>query len=138
MTDLFCPSDEETAPAFPTSSADPAEEGSLISALGRAAVEAERLADRLSQLDSELAALLAMGQEGATRMQRLDLLRQEAEGLALFLAMLATVTDPEGGCDPARAAEPLPLRAQAARLVGRAFLHPMPAENAQAEPDLWL
>ncbi|WP_265502253.1 hypothetical protein [Paracoccus beibuensis] len=86
----------------------------LAEKLLAAASEAHRLAEALTSLDR------AIGHAGgiaAPPLQAVDLLRQEAEGLAQFLSALAAAARSADG-DPAAATHGLRLRAQVARLSG--------------------
>lgn len=103
----------------PASAAEHADRsGTLAEGLDAASREARRLADGLATLDRALGEACAAGRLGTAALQAADLLRQEAEGLAQFLAALTAQTGGSPGCEAA-AAE-LRLEAQANRLGGRA------------------
>ncbi|WP_147391951.1 hypothetical protein [Paracoccus onubensis] len=86
--------------------------------LGRASVEARRLAEDLTALDRTIGrAIQSAGADDLRDLQQADAIRQGLEGLSRFFATLAETTDPAIMCDPAQAIRNVPLRAQAQRLA---------------------
>ena len=112
--------------------AEPVMQDSLRDALDRASVEARRIALALAQIDEALGAMLEVTEGSAQSLQVADLLRQEVEGLSVFLALLAEQTGPDHPFDPSGAAEALDLRAQSLRLTGAAIL-----SDHDPQDDLW-
>lgn len=108
------------APASPLPpSARPGRSLPLREVLARAADEAWHVHDGLAGLDISLGEALGhLPPEIIATLQETDLLRQEAEGLAIFLARLAQDVAAGSGCDPVPALSLLLLRDQACRLAG--------------------
>lgn len=91
---------------------------SLKTILSRAAAEAQHLHDRLAELDAALGEVHEhLPSTVLAVLQRADLLRQEAEGLAHFLTQLAEDALPGTSCNPGQALQ-LPLQNQISRLSG--------------------
>lgn len=112
--------------------AEPMMQDSLRDALDRASVEARRIALALAQIDEALGAMLEVTEGSAQSLQVADLLRQEVEGLSVFLGLLAQQARPDHPFDPAGAVGALDLRAQALRLTGAAG-----APDHAPQDDLW-
>lgn len=105
----------------------------LRDVLSRAADEARHVHGGLAGLDACLGGALGrLPPDVLAILQKTDLLRQEAEGLALFLHHLATDILQAQTCDPARALESLLLQEQHSRLSGQS------AEAApEPETEIW-
>jgi hypothetical protein len=87
--------------------------------LAACAAEAGRLSDGLAELDRAIGQALAEALEQADPrvLQRLDLLRQEADGLARLLALATSMPAPDAMIDTDAIARCVPLAAQRARLT---------------------
>ncbi|MCG6112840.1 MAG: hypothetical protein MEQ74_11745 [Paracoccus sp.] len=111
---------------------EPEVQGSLREALDRASVEARRIAVALAQIDEALGAMLEVTDGSAQSLQVADLLRQEVEGLSVFLALVAQQTPPDQPFDPSGAGSALDLRAQSLRLTGETRV-----PDHDPQDDLW-
>ena len=87
--------------------------------LAACAAEADRHARAMARMDREVGASFAGGQVALQpqTLQLLDLLRQEAEGLARALQLVLSKPSPETLIDAADIAQCVPLAAQRARLM---------------------
>lgn len=87
--------------------------------LSACAAEARRQADALHHLDTAVGTALSGGADSLDprALQMLDLLRQEADGLARLLAMASGMPSPDAIIASDAVARCVPLAAQRARLV---------------------
>lgn len=103
--------DPAPTPTVPTAS-------SVQDLLAACAAEAKRQAAAMEDLDGFVGAILMCGAEAADpkALQRLDLLRQEADGLARVLQLVASLTEHGTMVDGTAVTACLPLAAQRARI----------------------
>lgn len=85
--------------------------------LGACAEEAGRLASAIARLDQDVAMLLQDVSKAGVILQHIDLVRQEAEGLAAVLNLVAIAPTPDHMVDPQTLASILKLRAQHGRIA---------------------
>lgn len=106
---------DDTGPQPPRSGPPvaPPTAGAMLAAC---AAEAGHLARALAGLDQAMSAALAGVARAPPELQRVDLLRQEAEGLAATLALVAAAGAPDAMLEPAQITRAVPLHGQHARL----------------------
>ena len=87
--------------------------------LAACVAEAERHAGEVARIDREVGSCFAGGKVSLQprTLQHLDLLRQEAEGLARALRLAVSKASPEALVDASDIARCVPLAAQRARLM---------------------
>lgn len=92
---------------------------SVADTLAACAAEAERHATALARLDSMVGEALGSGRAAVDprSLQMLDLLRQEAEGLARVLSLAVSMPTPDAIIGDDEIARRLPLAAQRARFI---------------------
>lgn len=104
---------------FDDSPAPPAPAVPARQLLAACAGEAARLAGAIDRLDREMARLLREVDRPGTVPQQIDLLRQEAAGLAALLHLVAGAPTPDHVVDHETVAGLLKLRAQQGRIFAR-------------------
>ena len=105
----------------------------LRDVLSRAAAEARHVHDGLASLDACLGGVLGqLPPEVLAMIQQTDLLRQEAEGLALFLGRLTRSIADDAECDPTSGLDLLVLHDQSCRLSGAAV-----STDASDDAEVW-
>lgn len=82
------------------------------------AEEAARLAEAITVFDTDFATWMQDHRGPSGLLQRIDLIRQEASGLASVLRLTAAAPDPDHVIDAETLAGLLQLRAQQERLAG--------------------
>lgn len=110
----------------------------LVTALTRAAAEADFLASALLRHEHDIGRTLSLIEvEGLRSLQDVDVTRQGVEGLGRFLAELARQLDAAIMCAAGAAAMTLTMQAQARRLAGDLPVAAPGHAPPDDSPELW-